>query len=129
MNLDTHRQLVLEWTPQRAILAHPSISFFFSHGGWNSLLEGMLHGKAILVWPFFGDQFDNAEQVVDMGIARQVSDNLQMDIENMLINSSYKNKAKQIQQMVIEARESSSKKQIADIVQLISNKEEEHDEL
>jgi len=89
----------------------------------------MLHGKAILVWPFFADQFDNAEQVVDMGIARQISDNLQIDIEHMLMNNSYTNKAKQIQQMVIEARESSSKKQIADIVQLISNKEEEHDEL
>jgi UDP:flavonoid glycosyltransferase YjiC (YdhE family) len=129
INLDSHHQLILEWTPQRAILAHPSISFFFSHGGWNSLMEGMLHGKAILAWPFFADQFDNVQQLVDMGMARQVSDNLQIDIENMLINNSYTNKAKQIQQMVIKARESSSKEQIAEIVQLISNKEEQHDEL
>ncbi len=130
MNLDSHRQLVLEWTPQRAILAHPSISFFFSHGGWNSLLESMLNGKAVLVWPFFADQFDNAQQLIDMGLARQVSEDLQIDIEHMLMNNSYTNKAKQIQKLVIKARESSSKEQIANIVQFILNKQlEQHDEL
>jgi polyene glycosyltransferase len=129
MNLDSDRQLVLEWTPQRVILAHPSISFFFSHGGWNSFLESMLNGKAILVRPFFADQFDNAQQLVDMGLARQVSDDLQIDIEHMLMNNSYTNKAKEIQKMVIKARESSSKKQISDIVQFILNKQKQHDEL
>ncbi|CAF0838818.1 unnamed protein product [Adineta steineri] len=128
-NLDSNRQLILEWTPQRAILSHPSIAFFFSHGGWNSLLESMLHGKPILVWPFFGDQFDNALQVIEMGIARQVSNNLQDDIEHMLSNNSYSNKAKEVQQLVIEARENTSKKQIINIAQLISNNPKEHDEL
>jgi len=129
MNLDSNRQFILEWTPQRTILAHPSIAFFFSHGGWNSLMEGMLHGKALLVWPFFADQFDNALQVVEMGIARQVSNNLQMDIENMLTNRSYTDKAKQIQQIVIEARDSNSKKQITDIIRPLFNEQQEHNEL
>ncbi len=128
MNFDSHRQVILEWTPQRAILAHPSVSFFFSHGGWNSLLEGMLHGKAILVWPFFADQFDNAEQLIDLGMARQVSIQLQVDIESMLTNESYTIKAKEIQQLVLEARKSSSKEQIADIIRFISNKQKHHDE-
>jgi len=52
-----------------------------------------------------------------------------MDIEHMLMNNSYINKAKQIQQMFINAQENSSKEQIADIVQFISNKEKRHDEL
>jgi UDP:flavonoid glycosyltransferase YjiC (YdhE family) len=129
MNLDSNRQRVLEWTPQRAILAHPSVSFFFSHGGWNSLMEGMLHGKAILIWPLFADQFDNALHLAEMGMARQVSANIQMDIEHMTTNTSYTDKAKQIQQMVIQAREHRSKEQIADIVQFISNKQTEHNEL
>jgi UDP:flavonoid glycosyltransferase YjiC (YdhE family) len=89
----------------------------------------MLNGKAILVRPFFADQFDNAQQLVDMGLARQVSDDLQIDIEHMLMNNSYTNKAKEIQKMVIKARESSSKKQISDIVQFILNKQKQHDEL
>jgi UDP:flavonoid glycosyltransferase YjiC (YdhE family) len=127
-NLDSNRQLILEWTPQRAILAHPSISFFFSHGGWNSLIEGMLHGQAILAWPFFADQFDNTLQLVDMGIAEQVSTDLQSDIEHMFTNRSYATRAKQIQKMVINAQEITSKEQIADIVRLISNEEKEHDE-
>lgn len=127
MNLDSRRQLILEWTPQRAILSHPSVSFFFTHGGWNSLLEGMVHGKPMLVWPFFGDQFDNARQLADMGNGRQVFNNLQLNIEHMLSNSSYTNQAKQIQQLLLKARQSNSKEQINNIVQLISDKE--HDEL
>ncbi|CAF3693049.1 unnamed protein product [Adineta steineri] len=121
MNLDSNRQLVLEWVPQRAILSHPSISFFFSHGGWNSLLESMFHGKALLVWPFVADQFDNALQLIDMGMACQVSDNLQTNIEHMSNNNSYSSKAKEIQQIVIKAQEKTSKEQIIDIVQLMSN--------
>ncbi|CAF0864046.1 unnamed protein product [Adineta steineri] len=128
-NLDSNRQLILEWTPQRAILSHPSVAFFFSNGGWNSLLESMLNGKPILVWPFFGDQFDNALQVIELGIARQVSNNLQDDIEHMLSNNSYSNKAKEVQQLVIQARENASKEQIINIAQLISNNPKEHDEL
>jgi UDP:flavonoid glycosyltransferase YjiC (YdhE family) len=128
-NLDSHRQLVLEWTPQRAILAHPSISLFFSHGGWNSLMEGMINGKAILVWPFFADQFENAQHIVHIGMARQVSDNLQRDIEQMLMNNSYTNQAKQIQQMVLKARDNDSKEEIAAIVQVLSKKEKTHAEL
>ncbi|CAF0909256.1 unnamed protein product [Adineta steineri] len=128
-NLDPDRQLILEWTPQRTILSHPSVAFFFSHGGWNSLLESMLNGKPLLIWPFFGDQFDNALQVIEMGIARQVSNNLQDDIEHMLSNNSYSNKAKEVQQLVIQARENTSKEQIINIAQLISNNPKEHDEL
>ncbi|CAF4106738.1 unnamed protein product [Adineta steineri] len=89
----------------------------------------MLNGKPILVWPFFGDQFDNALQVIEIGIARQVSNNLQDDIEHMLSNNSYSNKAKEVQQLVIQARENTSKEQIINIAQLISNNQKEHDEL
>ena len=129
MNLNSNHQLILEWAPQRAILAHPSISFFFSHGGWNSLMEGMIQGKSMLVWPLFADQFDNAQHLVDLGIARQVSNNLQIDIEHMLLNNSYTIKAKQIQPMVIKAQESTSKQEIADIIKHISNKTQQHNEL
>ena len=128
-NLDSNRQLVLEWVPQRAILAHPSISFFFSHGGWNSLLESVLHGKAVLVWPFFTDQFDNALQLIDMGMARQVSTNLPVDIRQMLNNQSYSKKAEEVQQLVSQAREHISKEQIIDIVQFNSNSQKEQNEL
>jgi UDP:flavonoid glycosyltransferase YjiC (YdhE family) len=127
--LDSNRQLVLDWTPQRAILAHPSVSLFISHGGWNSLIEGMLYGKAILTWPIFADQLDNAQQLVELGIARQVSDHLQTDIEHMLNNGSYVEKAKQIQQILIKARDTSSKEQIADIARCVLATEKQHHEL
>ncbi|CAF1376879.1 unnamed protein product [Adineta ricciae] len=128
-NLDSVHQLIVDWAPQRAILSHSSVAFFFSHGGWNSLLESMLYGKALLVWPFFADQFDNALQVVDMGVGRQVSYNLTDDIQHMLLNGSYAKRAKDVQQLAIDARENTSKKQILDIVRLISKNQQEHNEL
>lgn len=103
-HLDTQRQFILEWAPQREILSHRSIAFFFSHGGWNSLLEGMIFGKPILVWPFFGDQFVNAKQIVDHGFARQISANPQIDIEHMLTNSTYNHQAKLIQKLLLHTR-------------------------
>ncbi|CAF0954716.1 unnamed protein product [Adineta ricciae] len=128
-NLDSDHQLIVDWAPQRAILSHISVAFFFSHGGWNSLLESMIHGKVLLVWPFFADQFDNALQVVDMGVGRQVSYNLTDDIQHMLLNGSYAKRAKEVQELVIDARENTSKKQILDIVRLISKNQHEYDEL
>lgn len=41
-------------------------------------------------------------------MGKQVSNNLVLDIEHMLSNSCYSNQAKQIQQLVLKARENSS---------------------
>ena len=53
------------------------------------LIEGMLHGKTILMCPIFADQLDNAQQLVELGITGQISGDLRSDIEHMLNNDSY----------------------------------------
>ncbi|KAI9467873.1 MAG: hypothetical protein EXX96DRAFT_502396 [Benjaminiella poitrasii] len=53
----------IQWAPQTAIVLHPSVSVFLTHGGAGSLYEGLYGGKRLIVFPFFGDQFPNAKNV------------------------------------------------------------------
>ncbi|KAI9468890.1 MAG: hypothetical protein EXX96DRAFT_589615 [Benjaminiella poitrasii] len=53
----------VQWAPQTAILVHPSVSVFLTHGGAGSLYEGLYGGKRLIVFPFFGDQYPHAKNV------------------------------------------------------------------
>jgi anthocyanidin 3-O-glucosyltransferase len=48
--------LVVPWAPQLAVLAHPAVHLFVTHGGLTSMHEGLVAGKPLLVTPFFADQ-------------------------------------------------------------------------
>ncbi|KAI8356197.1 hypothetical protein BD560DRAFT_335642 [Blakeslea trispora] len=56
------------WSPQFAILQHPSTFLFISHGGVGSLIESLYHGKRLFVYPFFGDQPGNARAIAHAGL-------------------------------------------------------------
>ncbi|KAG1461069.1 hypothetical protein G6F56_005807 [Rhizopus delemar] len=56
------------WAPQFAILQHPSISFFISHGGMASVVESLYNGVRLFVYPFFGDQPINARAIKQNGL-------------------------------------------------------------
>ncbi|TMW88653.1 hypothetical protein EJD97_018269 [Solanum chilense] len=71
--------LIRGWAPQVLILSHPSIGAFLTHCGWNSSLEGITAGVAMITWPMFAEQFCNERLIVDVlktgvrsGIERQV---------------------------------------------------------
>ncbi|RRT75530.1 hypothetical protein B296_00000550 [Ensete ventricosum] len=68
----TGRGLVIQgWAPQVAILNHPAVGSFVTHCGWNSVLEAVAAGVALLTWPMGADQFSNArllEEEVGTGV-------------------------------------------------------------
>ncbi|GAU99495.1 hypothetical protein RvY_10489 [Ramazzottius varieornatus] len=61
--------LIVQWAPQKLVLAHPSVALFVSHCGWNSTIEGLASGKPFVAWPQFSDQLINAEFAEGKGAA------------------------------------------------------------
>ncbi|KXH34702.1 hypothetical protein CNYM01_06126 [Colletotrichum nymphaeae SA-01] len=56
------------FAPQRAILDHPNIKLYLSHGGDSSANETLLHGTPTLILGFFFDQLANSARLVEAGV-------------------------------------------------------------
>ncbi|XP_016950387.1 UDP-glucosyltransferase 2 [Drosophila biarmipes] len=59
--------LISKWFSQQDILAHPKVKLFITHGGLQSTVECIHHGKPMLGLPFFYDQFRNMEHIKRQG--------------------------------------------------------------
>ncbi|KAL0897185.1 hypothetical protein Bca101_081146 [Brassica carinata] len=59
------RGLIVNWSPQLQILAHKSTGCFMTHCGWNSTLEALSLGVALIGMPVYSDQPTNAKFVED----------------------------------------------------------------
>lgn len=57
------------FAPQRAILDHPSVTIFFTHGGASSANEMAFHGKKGVAMGVYFDQLQNMLRLRDAGVA------------------------------------------------------------
>uniref|UniRef100_A0A0G4HPT3 Integrase catalytic domain-containing protein n=1 Tax=Chromera velia CCMP2878 TaxID=1169474 RepID=A0A0G4HPT3_9ALVE len=74
-----------DWVPQREVLQQGGVRVFMSHGGLNSLYEGMAAGVPLVLIPFFGDQPSNARRMEETGRACVLSKYAsKMEIEKLL---------------------------------------------
>ncbi|MFS7966715.1 putative UDP-glucuronosyl/UDP-glucosyltransferase [Helianthus anomalus] len=60
------RGRVVEWAPQQEVLAHEATGAFWTHSGWNSTLESVCEGVAMICSPFRGDQPLDARYMSDV---------------------------------------------------------------
>ncbi|KAJ6692456.1 GLUCOSYL/GLUCURONOSYL TRANSFERASES [Salix purpurea] len=61
-----NKGIVVQWTPQEKVLAHPSVACFVTHCGWNSSMEALTSGMPVVAFPQWGDQVTNAKYLVDI---------------------------------------------------------------
>jgi len=67
----TERGYIVKWAPQIEVLGHPAVGGFWSHCGWNSILESIVEGVPMICRPLQGEQKLNAmyiESVWKIGI-------------------------------------------------------------
>ncbi|KAH7422019.1 hypothetical protein KP509_13G086600 [Ceratopteris richardii] len=118
-----HQGLIVSWAPQLSVLSHRSVGAFFTHCGWNSILEPMAGGVPLLAWPGgFSEQAMNSRYVAEfwrngLGLGKQQTGNghemlnrneVKIAISTIFSKSSQKGKevrerAAELQKIVREA--------------------------
>ena len=68
----TDNIMTSEWLPQQALLLHPNVKLFITHGGYASKIEAVCAGVPMLFVPRFAEQFDSAQYNTEIGMAEQV---------------------------------------------------------
>ncbi|KAI3431873.1 EF-hand domain-containing protein [Psidium guajava] len=51
--------VVRSWAPQAAVLRKEAVAGFVTHCGWNSVLEAVVAGVALVAWPLYAEQHMN----------------------------------------------------------------------
>ncbi|KAL0486097.1 glucosyltransferase [Acrasis kona] len=118
INEDLGSHVVVENAPQLDLLEKASL--FITHGGQNSMLEGLAKGVPMVIIPVTSDQFGNANRIKLYGSGERLSlsglnpELLRSTVEKVMSHESYTIKAKQAKQLISETN---GLKRAADIIE------------
>ncbi|XP_047312874.1 UDP-glycosyltransferase 83A1-like [Impatiens glandulifera] len=128
------RGKVVSWAPQEKVLKHPSVTCFFTHCGWNSVIEGVVNGLPMLCWPYLVDQFLNQDFICDVwriGLGFERKDDQEViskeeikdKIETLIGDKSFKARALELKDSTLSCvkENGSSHKNLLDFIQWLRN--------
>ncbi|NP_001310090.1 uncharacterized UDP-glucosyltransferase YjiC-like [Tetranychus urticae] len=101
----------------------PKVDLFITHGGSNSLIEGLTAGKPLIVIPQFGDQPDNAQRVADLGLGVRLNlhefsgEKLLKAIEDVLNNKEIHLNVARVSE---ELKKSGSKEKVVTLIEKLA---------
>lgn len=93
-----------EWVPQQAILAHPNVRLFISHGGILGTIEATYYAKPVLGMPLFFDQYRNVERMQEAGgaevldIMKLTREDFETAIRDLLDKPQYRHNVQALSQ-------------------------------
>ncbi|PSR99870.1 7-deoxyloganetin glucosyltransferase [Actinidia chinensis var. chinensis] len=80
------RGMLASWAPQEEVLAHSSVGGFLTHCGWNSTLESISSGVAVVCWPFFAEQQTNCWYCCgELGIGMEIDNDVKREEVERLV--------------------------------------------
>merc|ERR1712086_802250 len=60
--------IVRSFLPQQDLLGHPNLKAFVTHAGYLSFEESLCHQVPMVATPICYDQFENADEIVNLGV-------------------------------------------------------------
>ncbi|KAF5302519.1 hypothetical protein FQR65_LT00891 [Abscondita terminalis] len=97
-----------KWFPQQDILKHPNIKLFITQGGLQSIEEAIYDHVPMLGMPVFADQMHNVHKMRAMGYGSWIDydkmskDEFKMAIAEIIENPKYKNRIKELAELVLD---------------------------
>ncbi|XP_012266628.2 UDP-glucosyltransferase 2-like [Athalia rosae] len=98
--------VIMKWTPQQAVLAHPNLKVFVYQGGLQSTEEAIHHGVPLIGLPTMGDQDMNVNKMVSLGVAKKIeittlrSEELVEAITTIAPDESYKKRMSNLRSLL-----------------------------
>ncbi|KAB0792031.1 hypothetical protein PPYR_13992 [Photinus pyralis] len=96
------------WVPQMAVLNHPNVKLFITHGGFQSITESIYANVPMVGIPFFADQARNVQEMVGKGYGlhldhRQLTKrHLAQTILEVISNKRYRSKLKELAELSMD---------------------------
>ncbi|KAB0791703.1 hypothetical protein PPYR_03503 [Photinus pyralis] len=96
---------VQKWFPQLSVLSHANVKLFITQGGVQSSEEAIHSHVPMVGMPFFGDQFYNVKNMVEMGFGLSVhhsklqTEEFKAVIVEVAENPSYREKVKELAEL------------------------------
>ncbi|KAM0939323.1 putative 7-deoxyloganetin glucosyltransferase [Dioscorea sansibarensis] len=98
---------VAEWCPQREVLLSESVGGFVTHCGWNSVLEGIGGGVAMVCWPAFAEQVTNSYYVCEKwGLGVEIGEEVKREeVRRVVVEMMEGEKGKEMRKRAVELKE------------------------